>query len=78
MATTTFAQGSNAGLTAPMQIFYDRVFLERAKVELRHDFGAQVRNIPMNSGKTVYFTRFSPLALATTLFLRQLTQVLWK
>jgi N4-gp56 family major capsid protein len=66
MSTTTFAQGSNPGLTAPMQIFYDRVFLERAKTELRHDFGAQVKNVPMNSGKTVYFTRFTPLALATT------------
>lgn len=66
MATTTFAQGSNPGLTATMQIYYDRVFLERAKTELRHDFGAQVRNIPMNSGKTVYFTRFTPLALVTT------------
>lgn len=66
MATTTFAQGSNPGLTSPMQIFYDRVFLDRAKIELRHDFGAQVRNIPMNSGKTVYFTRFSPLPLVTT------------
>jgi N4-gp56 family major capsid protein len=66
MSTTTFAQGANPGLTAPMQIYYDRVFLERAKVELRHDFGAQVKNIPMNSGKTVYFTRFTPLALATT------------
>ena len=66
MATTTFAQGSNNGLTNTMQIFYDRVFLERAKTELRHDFGAQVKSIPMNSGKTVYFTRFTPLALATT------------
>lgn len=66
MATTTFAQGSNPGLTSPMQIFYDRVFLERAKYELRHDFGAQVKDIPMNSGKTVYFTRFTPLAIVTT------------
>jgi len=66
MSTTTFAQGSNPGLTAPMQIFYDRVFLDRAKIELRHDFGAQVRNVPMNSGKTVYFTRFTPLAVITT------------
>ncbi len=65
MSTTTFAQGSNPGLTSPMQIFYDRVFLDRAKIELRHDFGAQTRNIPMNSGKTVYFTRFSPLAIIT-------------
>lgn len=66
MATTTMAQGSNAGLTAPMQIFYDKVFLDRAKLELRYDFGAQVKNIPMNSGKTVYFTRFTPLALVTS------------
>jgi N4-gp56 family major capsid protein len=66
MATTTFAQGSNPGLTSPMQIFYDKVFLARAKTELRHDFGADVKKIPMNSGKTVYFTRFAPLALATT------------
>jgi N4-gp56 family major capsid protein len=66
MSTTTFAQGSNPGLTSPMQIFYDRVFLDRAELELRYDFGAQVKNIPMNSGKTVYFTRFTPLALVTT------------
>lgn len=66
MSTTTFAQGSNPGLTQTMQIFYDRVFLERAKTELRYDFGAQVKNVPMNSGKVVYFTRYSPLALATT------------
>ena len=66
MATTTFEQGSNPGLTQTMQIYYDRVFLERAMTELRHDFGAQVKNVPMNSGKVVYFTRFSPLALQTT------------
>jgi len=66
MSTTTFAQGSNPGLTQTMQIFYDKKFLERAKTELRYDFGAQTRNVPMNSGKVVYFTRFSPLALATT------------
>lgn len=66
MSTTTIAQGSNPGLTSPMQIYYDRVFLERAKVELRYDFGADTKNIPMNSGKTVYFTRFTPLALVTT------------
>lgn len=66
MSTTTFQQGSNPGLTAPMQIYYDRVFLDRAMIELRHDFGAQKRSIPMNSGKTVFFTRFSPLAIVTT------------
>lgn len=66
MSTTTLAQGSNPGLTQTMQIFYDRVFLERAKIELRHDFGAQTKNVPMNSGKTVYFTRFTPLAVITS------------
>ncbi len=65
MATTTAAQGSNPGLTAPMQLFYDRVFLTRAMVELRHDFGAQVRNVPMNSGKSIVWTRFTPLAIVT-------------
>ena len=59
MATAT------GGLTATMQLFYDRVFLERAKVELRHDFGADVKNIPMNSGKSIVFTRFTPLAIVT-------------
>lgn len=66
MATTTFAQGANPGLTPPMQIYYDRVFLERAKLELRFDFGADTKQIPMNSGKQVNFTRFTPLALVTT------------
>lgn len=59
MATTT------AGLTAPMQLFYDRVFLTRAMIELRHDFGAQVRNLPQNSGKSIVWTRFTPLAIVT-------------
>lgn len=49
-----------------MSIYYDRVFLERAKIELRHDFGADVKNIPMNSGKSIAFTRFTPLAVITT------------
>lgn len=65
MSTTTLAQGSNPGLTQPMQLFYDKVFLERAKLELRHDFGADVKNVPMNSGKSIVFTRFTPLAIIT-------------
>jgi N4-gp56 family major capsid protein len=54
------------GLTQVMQTFYDKKFLDRAKAELRHDFGAQVKNHKMNMGKVVRFTRFTPLALATT------------
>jgi N4-gp56 family major capsid protein len=54
------------GLTQTMSTYYDKVFLERAKSELRHDFGAQVKNHKLNMGKVVRFTRFTPLALATT------------
>lgn len=57
---------STTGLSAAMSIFYDKVFLERAKLELRHDFGADVKNIPMNSGKSIAFTRFSPLTIVTS------------
>lgn len=65
MTTTTQAQGSNPGLTQTMQLFYDRVFLTRAMIELRHDFGAQVRPVPMNAGKSIVWTRFTPLAIVT-------------
>lgn len=57
---------SAAGLITPVQVYYDKVFLDRAKIELRHDFGAQVKNVPLNSGAVVRWTRFSPLALITT------------
>lgn len=65
MTTTTAAQGSNTGLTQTMQLYYDRVFLTRAMIELRHDFGAQVRPVPMNAGKSIVWTRFTPLAVVT-------------
>lgn len=55
-----------ATLITPVQVFYDKVFLDRAKIELRHDFGAQVKALPMNSGAVIRWTRFSPLALVTT------------
>jgi len=54
------------GLTQLMMIFYSKVFLARAEADLRYDYGAQKRKHPTNSGKTVYFNRFSPLAVATT------------
>jgi N4-gp56 family major capsid protein len=60
MASTT------TGLSNLMSTFYDKVFLDRAEAELQYDFGAQVRKVPMNSGKTVIFNRFSTLAAATT------------
>ncbi len=57
---------STTGLTGPMQLFYDRTFLDRAEAELRYDWGAQKRSIPMNSGKSIVFNRFSTLAAQTT------------
>jgi len=60
MASTT------TGLTGLMQTFYDKVFLDRAETEIVYDVGAQAKKVPMNSGKTVYFNRFSPLAVQTT------------
>lgn len=57
---------SSSTLSGLMQIFYDKVFLDRAEMELRYDFGAQKKTMPKNSGKTIYFNRFSPLAVATT------------
>lgn len=55
-----------ATLITPVQVYYDKVFLDRAKIELRHDFGAQVKNVPLNSGQVVRWTRFSPLAIITS------------
>jgi N4-gp56 family major capsid protein len=60
MASTT------TGLTQHMSIYYDKRFLERAKLMLKHDIGAVVKPLPANSGKTVYFNRMTPLAVATT------------
>lgn len=53
-------------LTNLMSTYYDKVFLDRAELALTYDVGAQVKNLPTNSGKTVYFNRFSPLAVATS------------
>lgn len=49
-----------------MNIYYDRVFLDRAKLMLSHDFGAQRKTIPGNMGSQVIWNRFTPLAVATT------------
>lgn len=49
-----------------MSIFYDKVFLERAKMTLVHDYGAQVKTMPRNAGVSIKWNRFTPLAVATT------------
>lgn len=62
MASTTDA----AALSGVMQTYWDKLFLDRAVNELRHDYGATKKTMPRNSGKVVNFNRFSQLALATT------------
>jgi N4-gp56 family major capsid protein len=53
-------------LTPLMSTYYDKRFLERAQEMQVYNVGAQMRAIPSNGGKTVNFSRFSPLAKATT------------
>lgn len=60
MASTT------TGLSNLMQTLLDKKFLDRAKADVVYSIGAQVRTVPSNSGKTVVFNRFTPLASATT------------
>jgi len=57
---------STTTLSNLMPILYDTRFLERAKLMLCYDYGADRKMMPRNSGKTVYFNRFSPLAVQTT------------
>ena len=49
-----------------MQTFYDKVFLDRAIQEQKYSFLAIKKTIPKNSGKVVYFTRYTPLAVSTS------------
>lgn len=60
MASTT------SGLTDLMSTYYDKRFLERAELMLRYDAGADVKRLPLNEGKSVKWTRMTPLAVATT------------
>lgn len=53
-------------LTSTMQIYYDRIFLDRAMQEMSYSYLATKKSIPRNSGKTVYFTRYTPLAAVTS------------
>lgn len=53
-------------LTQTMMTYYERVFLERAKVQLVNEQGAQKRTHPQNQGKTINFTRVVPLTVSTT------------
>ncbi len=60
MAQTT------TGLSQEGATYYEKEFLARAEYEYIFEQGAQKRNVPKNGGKTVVFTRHTPLATATT------------
>lgn len=65
-----FPQGTAAiatgGLAAAMQIYYDKVFLERVQDIRKYDFLTIPKNVPKNSGQVVYFTRFNQMTANTT------------
>lgn len=57
---------TTSGLSSEMSTYYEKVFLARAEYEYIFNQGAQMRDMPANEGKVVYFTRHTPLATATT------------
>lgn len=54
------------GLAAAMQIYYDKLFLERLESTRKYDFLCVQKNIPKNSGRVVYFTRFNQMTANST------------
>lgn len=54
------------GLTQEMNEHYELTFLERAEYEYIFNQGLQMRTLPQNNGKTVVYTRHTPLATVTT------------
>lgn len=57
---------TTSGLSPEMSTYYETVFLARAEYEYIFNQGAQMRDMPANEGKVIYFTRHTPLATATT------------
>jgi N4-gp56 family major capsid protein len=59
------AAQTTTGLSAEISTYYERVFLARAMKSLVHEQGAQKKTMPAGEGKTINFTRYTPLAVAT-------------
>lgn len=57
---------TTSSLSNEVAIWYDKVFLERARAMLVHQEGAQLRGIDGNVGKQTIFNRFRPIAVTTT------------
>ena len=49
-----------------MSIYYSKQFLARVMIDTRYDWLATKKTMPLNSGKTIYFNRFSRLPVQTT------------
>lgn len=60
------AAQTTSGLSAEVSTYYEKTFLKRAEYEQVFAQGLQKRKQPANEGKTVNFTRHTPLATATT------------
>lgn len=62
--------GTNPNLTSTLSpevaTYYEKVFLDRAQYELVMKEGAQLRTTPANQGRTVNFTRYTPLGVVTS------------
>ena len=54
------------GLSQEVMVYYEKVFLARAKYELILSEGGQLRTHPANSGRQVNFTRYDPLTIITS------------
>ena len=63
MAVITTA---TATMSSEISTYYERVFLARAMKRLIHAQGAQVKTMAAGEGKQINFTRYTPLAVATT------------
>jgi N4-gp56 family major capsid protein len=57
---------TTGGLSAVMQVYYDKLFLERVQATRKYDFLAVQKIVPKNSGKVVYFTRFNQMTANKT------------
>lgn len=53
-------------LSAEMQRYYDKVFLERLQNFQKYNFLAVQKTLPKNSGQIIYFTRVAQLTANTT------------
>lgn len=59
------AAQTTTGLSQEISTYYERIFLARAMKRLIHAQGAQVKTMPTGEGKTVNFTRYTPLGVIT-------------